>query len=425
MGARRAAEAVALLTTDVRAPGGDLTSLLQRLRTTDGPESRRWREEAARLRRAAERAADRFQPATQPDPEGTASDAVGLVCALAHPEWIARRRGPAPAPGRAARYASVGGTGMEVAGDWALAASTWLAVAEVDRTQARADAAVRAAAPIDADLARSVAAAWLTQEEQVTWDGTLLRATAVRRLGGIELGTTPLPTPGTQVLADAVLDRCRSDGLEILDWDRPHAKDGTARELRARLGLLHRTLGEPWPDMDTQELLEQAGRWLTPAVAQAGRSGDRRGFSLEEVDVLAALRQLLPWPEASRLDQLVPRRVEVPSGAHVRLRYLDDQGQWLDQPVLAVRLQDCFGWEEAPRVVDGKVGVVLHLLSPARRPLAVTADLASFWEGPYQQVRREMRGRYPKHAWPEDPWTAPAGHRHRHGEASQHSEGLK
>jgi ATP-dependent helicase HrpB len=120
------------------------------------------------------------------------------------------------------------------------------------------------------------------------------------------------------------------------------------------------------------------------------------------VDVTTALRRLLPWPEASRLDELAPERVRVPSGSEVRVDYAGDQ------PVVAVRLQETFGWSSAPRLADGRVPVLLHLLSPAGRPAAVTADLDSFWRTGYPQVRAELRGRYPKHAWPDDPTSAPA-----------------
>lgn len=124
-----------------------------------------------------------------------------------------------------------------------------------------------------------------------------------------------------------------------------------------------------------------------------------RRFELVRLDVERALRTLLPWPQAARLDELVPERLQVPSGARVRVDYSGDR------PVLAVRVQECFGWARTPRVVDGRVPVLIHLLSPARRPVAVTDDLRSFWDGPYRQVRAEMRGRYPRHAWPEDPWS--------------------
>jgi ATP-dependent helicase HrpB len=125
------------------------------------------------------------------------------------------------------------------------------------------------------------------------------------------------------------------------------------------------------------------------------------------VDLTQPLRRVLPWPEAARLDELAPEWLEVPSGSRISIDYPghDDESA---RPVVAVKLQECFGLAESPRLLDGTVPVLFHLLSPARRPLAVTDDLTSFWSGPYAQVRAEMRGRYPKHPWPEDPWSAPA-----------------
>jgi ATP-dependent helicase HrpB len=125
------------------------------------------------------------------------------------------------------------------------------------------------------------------------------------------------------------------------------------------------------------------------------------------VDLAEPLRRLLPWPDAARMDELAPEALDVPSGSRVRIDYPD----WSDvtaPPVVAVKLQECFGLAATPRLVNGRVPVLFHLLSPARRPLAVTGDLTSFWSGPYAQVRAEMRGRYPKHPWPEDPWSEPA-----------------
>ncbi|WP_305070373.1 ATP-dependent helicase C-terminal domain-containing protein, partial [Micromonospora sp. S-DT3-3-22] len=137
-------------------------------------------------------------------------------------------------------------------------------------------------------------------------------------------------------------------------------------------------------------------RWLGPELAAARRRAD-----LARIDVTGALRRLLPWPQAGRLDELAPERIEVPSGSRVRVDYADPAA-----PVLAVKLQETFGWQQAPRLADGRVPVLLHLLSPAGRPVAVTADLASFWRTGYPQVRGELRGRYPRHPWPEDPVTA-------------------
>ena len=432
IGIRRAAEAAALLTADLRAPAADLTALARRVRE-GGAVGRTWRAEAKRLEAAASRAdsaavvaappaptsappstapappsatsaglsAPAVSPATAspPGPAGDGYDGrvaglaqtVGVVSALARPEWIALRRGPAPMPGRSASYATVGGTGVQLPPDSPLASSPWLAVADVDLTPGRGDALIRAAAPIDEELALDVAAPWLVQEERTGWVGGRLRSERVRRLGAIELAVAPAGAPSPAAVADAVVAACREQGPGILPWE------GGAAGLRARLALLHRELGEPWPAMDDDSLLARAGDWLAPAVEQlAARS---RRFDLGALDLTTALRALLPWPQAARLDELVPERIEVPSGSRVRVEY-DACGE---RPVLAVRVQECFGWEETPRVVDGRVPVLLHLLSPARRPVAVTDDLRSFWAGPYQQVRREMRGRYPKHAWPEDP----------------------
>lgn len=407
VGVRRAAEATALLSTDLRAPGGDLTSLARSARD-GGAAAGTWRAEARRLERAAAEAGRTTStaPATgavpltaAPATGATLTEAVALVTALARPEWIARRRGPAPAAGAEASYASIGGTGLRVPRHSALSSSPWLAVADVDAAPGRGDATVRSAAPIDEELALSVGAPWLVEEERAVWARGRLRAERLRRLGAITLTTTPAGSPPPDAAADAVVKACRAEGLGLLPW-------GEASGLRARLALLHRELGEPWPAMDDDALLERAGLWLAPAVeALAARTGQ---LDLERLDVGAALRALLPWPEAAGLGELAPERIEVPSGSRIRVSYVDEQGEPRQRPVLAVRVQECFGWADTPRVAGGRVPVLIHLLSPARRPVAVTDDLRSFWAGPYRQVRAELRGRYPRHAWPEDPWATTA-----------------
>ena len=464
LGARRAARATALLTADLRAPGGDLTALARQVRG-GGAGSGAWKAEARRLEQACRRAAleqsgdpeapdfasggpqapgtGRVREETgSPDAvgEGTGAhdleSAVALVAGTAQPQWIARRRGPAPQAGKEAHYASVAGTGLRLPAGSALAESEWLAVAGVDLTSGRGDALIRAAAPLAEQAALELAGAWLTEEERTVWEGGRLRTEHLRRLGAITLTTTPGPPPGPTAVAEAVVARVRAEGadagLATLPWDEE------ALGLRARLALLHEHLGEPWPDMSDAALAERAEEWLAPAVTSlAGQAGGANGasrpggsaagpgsrrFNLERLDVAQALRALLPWPQASRLDELVPERIEVPSGSQVRVDYTAAVGGAAGaavsvdpaeagkagRPVLAVRVQECFGWAATPRIVEGRVAVLLHLLSPARRPVAVTDDLASFWEQGYPQVRAEMRGRYPKHAWPEDPWNAPA-----------------
>jgi ATP-dependent helicase HrpB len=196
------------------------------------------------------------------------------------------------------------------------------------------------------------------------------------------------------------------EGLETIGWSM------AADTLRRRLALLHRELGAPWPDVSERALLAGLATWLGPELEKMAG-----GAAASGIDLTDPLRRLLPWPEAVRLGELAPEVLKVPSGSMVRIDYPDvsenevpDAGgpgpDGAGRPVVAVKLQECFGWAETPRLVDGRVPVLFHLLSPARRPLAVTDDLASFWSGPYSQVRAEMRGRYPRHPWPEDPWTA-------------------
>jgi ATP-dependent helicase HrpB len=210
---------------------------------------------------------------------------------------------------------------------------------------------------------------------------------SVQRLGALVLSERPLPDPDPALVTAALLDGLRREGLGLLAWS------AGALALRERLAFCRHALGEPWPAVDDDALLGAAADWLAPELARARRRAD-----LARVDVAGALRRLLPWPQAGRLDELAPERVQVPSGSRVRLDYADPRA-----PVLAVKVQEAFGWQDAPRLADGRVTVLLHLLSPAGRPVAVTRDLASFWRTGYPQVRAELRGRYPRHPWPEDP----------------------
>ena len=372
VGARRAAEVVALLAEDVRAPGGDLVAALRAARR-DRPGA--WLQQARSLERAA---------GDHPPTALTDDLAVGAVVALAHPGRVARRR-----PG-GGTWLTVAGTGAALRpGDDAAGGAAWIAVADLERRPGARDATVRAAAPLDEDLALEAAGGLWHEQDDVSWTGGRLVARRVTRLGAVELSSSPLPDPPAAAVAAALAAGLARDGLAVLPWD-----DAAVR-LRARLALLHRVLGAPWPDVQDAALLDALPAWLGPDLARVRRDAD-----LARLDVHAALRRLLPWPAASRLDALVPERLPVPSGASVRVDYAPEQ------PVLAVRLQEVFGWAQAPRLVDGRVPVLLHLLTPARRPAAVTADLASFWAGPYAQVRAELRGRYPRHAWPEDPAAA-------------------
>jgi ATP-dependent helicase HrpB len=205
------------------------------------------------------------------------------------------------------------------------------------------------------------------------------------------LSDEPLARPDGALVAEAILTGLRKEGLRLLSW-RPEAV-----ALRDRLAFCHHTYGSPWPAVDDRALLDQLPQWLGPDLARARHRAD-----LSNIAVANALRRLLDWRLAARLDEVAPERIAVPSGSRLRIDYADPSA-----PVLAVKIQEAFGWGSAPAIAEGRVTVVLHLLSPAGRPAAVTSDLPSFWRNGYPQVRGELRGRYPRHAWPEDPTTAP------------------
>ncbi|WP_374227766.1 ATP-dependent helicase HrpB [Streptomyces sp. CJ_13] len=388
VGPRRAAELVALLSEEPpREYGDDLAATWRRARAGGDAYATRWRTEATRLRRSAGGADGSAAPATA-GPVGAVSGddaAAGLVAALAFPERVAKAKGEGA-------FLMASGTAAELGDGSRLRSAPWLAVAVADRGPHSASARVRLGAVLDEDTARAAAAHLLTSGDEVRWEDGDLVARATHRLGAIALAVRPLKNPDPVLVRAALLEGLRSDGLGLLRWTPD------ARALRARLGFLHRTLGGAWPDVaDDGVLLARADDWLEPELSRARRRAD-----LARIDAGQALNRLLPWAtgEAARLDELAPERIEVPSGSRIRVDYSAEHGQ----PVLAVKLQELFGLAETPRVAG--VPVLVHLLSPAGRPAAVTADLASFWRGGYLAVRAELRGRYPKHPWPQDPATA-------------------
>ncbi|WBB82742.1 ATP-dependent helicase HrpB [Micromonospora sp. WMMC264] len=380
VGADRAAEVVAILGEDtLGGTGDDLPARWRRLRDgVDPAATARWRTEVRRLRAAL--------PADGAERERLPDDlAAGLLAGLAYPERLARTRRPG-----GSAYLMAGGTAAELTPGSGLAGAAWLAVAVADRSPGAPAARVRLAAPIDEATAREAGAALLRSGREVAWTGGDVVAREVDRLGAIELRERQLTAPEPELVAAALLDGLRQEGPGLLRWT-PEATG-----LRRRMAFCRQALGGDWPDVSDAALLDRAPDWLGPELVRARRRAD-----LSRVDVVAALRRLLDWRQAARLDELAPERLAVPSGSRVRVDYADPAA-----PVLAVKLQETFGWRDVPRIADGRVPVLLHLLSPAGRPVAVTADLASFWRTGYPQVRAELRGRYPRHPWPEDPTTA-------------------
>ncbi len=406
VGHHTAAEAVALVSGDQRAPGADLTRLLAVLRGGREPASRRWAEDVRRLEAIArkEAAAVGSSAFTETAP---AAEAVGVVVALAFPDRVARR---VPGEG-AAQYLLSSGTRAGLPAGSSLSGQEWLAVAEVSRAGGRdaagTGAVIRSAAPLAAETAMAAAQQLLTDTVVAAFNQGRVTARRERKLGAIGLSSTPVKPSAAEGRA-AVARTLAAEGLDIIGFSV------AAEALRRRLALLHHELGEPWPDVSEHALLARLDLWLGPELEALAR-----GAATGSIDLTDPLRRLLPWPEASRLAELAPEALEVPSGSRVKIEYpslseypaaqstgANARANAAGRPVVAVKLQECFGWAETPRLVDGRVPVLFHLLSPGRRPLAVTDDLASFWSGPYAQVRAEMRGRYPKHPWPEDPWTA-------------------
>lgn len=411
VGTRRAAEVVALLSEEPpRAYGDDLAAAWRTARRGEDGYAARWRQEVRRLERAPELASSTGSKgsvasgSTSGSGSGSGSgsasgsrarsgststsgagsdDAVaGLIAALAFPERVARARGEGAC-------LMVSGTGGELGEGSRLRGAPWLAVAVADRPASAASARVRLAAVIDEDTARAAAGRLLVAGEEVRWEDGDVVAREVERLGAVELSVRALRAPDGPLVRAALLDGLRREGLGLLRWTRD------AQGLRDRLDFLHREVGGGWPDVSDAALLARADDWLEPELSRARRRPD-----LGRLDAGQALRRLLPWTtgEAARLDELAPERIEVPSGSRVRVEYGGPQ------PVLAVKLQELFGLRETPEVAG--VPVLVHLLSPAGRPAAVTADLASFWREGYRAVRAELRGRYPRHPWPEDPSTA-------------------
>ncbi|WP_406360362.1 ATP-dependent helicase HrpB [Streptomyces sp. NBC_00715] len=406
VGAARAADVVALLSEEPpREYGDDLAAAWRAARRGGDAYASRWRTESRRLRSAAEAgSATGRGPSSAGAPsragaergdgersersggaeQGTPGDdrVVGLVAALAFPERLARVQG--------ASHLMVNGTRADVGEGSSLRGAPWLAVAVADRPVGSGHARVRLAAVTDEGTARRAAAGLHSEGDEVHWAQGDVVARRVERLGAVELAVRPLRNADSGLVREALLEGLREEGFGLLRWS------ADAEVLRQRLAFVHRRLGAPWPDVGDEALHARVEEWLEPELSRARRRAD-----LARIDAGQALNRLLPWStgEAGRLDELAPERIGVPSGSRIRVDYGDPE-----QPVLAVKLQEMFGLQASPAVAG--VPVLVHLLSPAGRPAAVTADLASFWKDGYKGVRAELRGRYPKHPWPEDPATA-------------------
>ena len=371
--------------------GGDVTARLDALQAfrRDGREGARRRGADPTACARADRAARRWRQLLQlagnreAPPESTA---VGLLLALAYPDRVARRR-----DGGGERYLLANGRGARLATGDPLLNRDWLVAAQLDA--GASEGRIWLAAPVDpADLTRHLAARIRTVRE-VGWDERQAAVVArrERRLGALVIDGGPLTDADPEALRRAMLAGVRQLGLDSLPWT------AELQDWRARIASLrHWFPEEDWPDLSDAWLAAHLDGWLGPWL-----DGVTRREHLQRLDLAAALHGLVDGRGRVRLNELAPTHLLVPSGSRIRLRYSPGE-----PPVLAVKLQELFGLADTPRIADGRIPVTLHLLSPAQRPIQVTQDLRGFWEHTYAEVKKELKGRYPKHPWPDDPWTA-------------------
>ncbi len=313
---------------------------------------------------------------------------TGAVLALAYPDRIAQLRGGAPG-----RFLLANGRGGVLDVHQPLAREPYLVVADID--DSGTEGRVRLAAPLDEDGLESAVKDHVETRTEVTWDegvgGVVVRR--VRRYRALVLGSTPGPTNAADTV-DAVravwLARIAKQGLSTLVWsDR-------AANLRDRLRFLHAIDPNAWPDASDDALLSDLDAWVGPWLGAVRRSED-----LARIDLGQALLARVDPKLRHRIDELAPERFEAPTGSRIAIDYSDPAA-----PSVSIRLQELFGCTDSPRLGGGRVPLVFQLLSPAHRPVQVTRDLAGFWRGTYAEVRKELRARYPKHAWPENPLAA-------------------
>lgn len=361
-----------------RLPGGEEGSRrqLERLR----------RELEAQVARVVGRPRRAMAPPGEVDPDPDGRILARLV-GWAYPEWIALPRGQGDG-----RFLLRGGRGARVHPSDPLASAEALAIAAVDG--AGQEARVLLAARLDRPGLEALAASSLEVRRQARWDprGERVRCEEEHGFGALVLARSPWPDAPTEEVRRALLEGLEAMGLEALPWTPE------ARQLQQRLALAFTHLGAPWPDGRWESLRADPGAWLGPFLTDDMRSR----ADLQRLPLSEALWGGCDWSARQRLEELLPTHLPVPSGRRVAVHY-GSEG-----PVLAVKLQEMFGQEQTPCLLEGRLPLIVHLLSPAGRPLAITTDLAGFWRQGYAAVRRELRGRYPRHPWPEDPLRATA-----------------
>lgn len=313
--------------------------------------------------------------------------AIGTLLVWAYPDRLARRR-----PGVSGRYLLASGREALLAPGDPLAASEFLVVPQLDA--GHREGRIFLAEAVDPAQLLSDHPALFVTSETICWDEDAARVTAISRLslGAIVMAERPIRTANPEAVRQALLDGIRRRGLDCLNWDRE------ARQLQARIECLRRLQPhQNWPDLSDQQLALDLG-WLEPYL-----QGLSKAEQLRQIDLALLFKAMLGWERQQQLEHDAPASFLVPSGSKIRIEYRLDE-----PPLLAVRIQELFGLDQTPAIAGGTVVLLLHLLSPARRPIQITSDLAGFWQRSYPEVKKELRGRYPKHSWPDDPARAEA-----------------
>jgi ATP-dependent helicase HrpB len=403
--AELAAEVAVILTE--RGLGGNDVDLAHRVDALHRDRSQRARDAlmvAKRWARIAEetlapRGGERREPSRGSERQ---QRSVGSLLALAYPERIAKNRGAGGA------FLLANGRGANVDPASALARAPFIAAAEVTGTAAQARIVLAAA--LDASEIEAQSADRIESREEIVFDAASgsLRARRLRRLGAIVLAEQPMPVAPSEETARVLADAVVRLGVDRLPWTKSlqqwrdrvgflrRVDLAAARERQAASSTSAKADGDEWPDLSDAALAASAADWLVPALA------GKTALSSLQSDALAdALHGLLPWRLSRRLDAEAPTHFSAPSGSVVPIDYAAEEG-----PKLAIRVQELFGLDRHPTIAAGRVAVVVELLSPAQRPVQVTRDLPGFWRGSYGAVKAEMKGRYPRHPWPDDPLAA-------------------
>lgn len=330
-------------------------------------------------------------PASEPVTDPGHTRWLGALLAFAYPDRVALQRRDG-----GGNYRLANGRAAQFGEPDALMKEPWLVIADLGSREGQREERIYLAAALDASLFNTVLAEQVIQRDELEWDERegALKAERQRRVGELVLSRTALPGLDEEARSQALTGLVRRKGIELLPWT-PELRQWQARVALLRKLDLEQKGESEWPDLSDSALLNSLDEWLAPYLSKVSRLSH-----FANLDLPSILLGLLPWPLPQRLDELAPRALEVPSGSRIALDYSEHP------PVLAVRLQELFGLAETPRIVGGRQSVLLHLLSPARRPVQVTQDLASFWANTYADVKRDLKGRYPKHWWPEDPMEA-------------------